>query len=392
MLQDLKMQRDNYGLRTHFPRSEHIGFAEESSEEGLASTVAHFHKQVASKNLERDTAELRDTLRVFNSFRFNIPHIQSEIFKAIPQLITGVENAALYPQSESENAIGNQQFAAESRNIRKLRTAFQEFNAGLLKIQGILSKFLTGQVTPRTPAEVHPYIRVDSPASVSIVYEKVGILSGAMVNCSCVGEEMTKDDVEHHLRPGDKSFPPTISVSTTPARIYNICKIPRFQDKEKCYVYIIDPDILQALGVTCRSTPVLVDKLGIKKYSPRNQDGAQYVTASHHICHAFIPAEAIIMKIRLDAYYSFLEKTGIAKAETLLDTSYSKKPTVQDYFEFARTHNTTNPANSQVELGPAASGFLFSQEHVAGIGVESLVTEMSALNCRPSIRQTFGTT
>ncbi|KAH1350110.1 hypothetical protein KXX63_004136 [Aspergillus fumigatus] len=98
------------------------------------------------------------------------------------------------------------------------------------------------------------------------------------------------------------------------------------------------------------------------------------------------------MKIRLDAYYSFLEKTGIAKAETLLDTSYSKKPTVQDYFEFARTHNTTNPANSQVELGPAASGFLFSQEHVAGIGVESLVTEMSALNCRPSIRQTFGTT
>lgn len=210
------MQRDNYGMRTHFPRSEHIGFAEESSEEGLASTVAHFHKQVASKTLERDTAELRDTLRVFNSFRFNIPHIQSEIFKAIPQLITGVENAALYPQSESENAIGNQQFAAESRNIRKLRTAFQEFNAGLLKIQGILSKFLTGQVAPRTPADVHPYIRVDSPASVSIVYEKVGILSGAMVNCSCIGEEMTKDDVEHHLRPGgDKSFPPKYRDSMT---------------------------------------------------------------------------------------------------------------------------------------------------------------------------------
>ncbi|KAK9546960.1 hypothetical protein V6Z77_009185 [Aspergillus fumigatus] len=369
------MQRDNYGLRTHFPRSEHIGFAEESSEEGLASTVAHFHKQVASKILERDTAELRDALRIFNSFRFNIPHIQNEIFKAIPQLITGVENA----QSESENAIGNQHFAAESRNIRKLRTTFQDFNAGLLKIQGILSKFLTGQVTPRTPADVHPYIRVDSPASVSIVYEKVGILSGAMVNCSCIGEEMTKDDVEHHLRPGDKSFPPTISVSTNPARIYNICKIPRFHDKGKCYVYIIDPDILQALGVTCRSTPVLVDKLGIKKYSLSNQDGAQYVTASHHICHAFIPAEAIIMKIRLDAYYLFLEKTGIAKAETLLDTSYSKEPTVQDYFEFARTHNTTNPANSQVELGPAASGFLFSQEQAAGIGIEPLVAEMSAL-------------
>lgn len=68
-----------------------------------------------------------------------------------------------------------------------------------------------------------------------------------------------------------------------------------------------------------------------------------------------------------------------SKARILLDISCIKKPTVQDYLDFAENHNTAYPANSSVELGPAANGFLSSQEHVADIGVESLVAETSAL-------------
>lgn len=235
------MKRDKYGLRTHFPRSKYVGFPDESSEEYLGNRVASFRKQAASKSLERETSKLRDALRVFNSFRFNIPHIQCEVFKAIPLLVTGIVDAEPYSHGQSEHEVESQQLVAESRNISDLFKVFQGFNAELLKIQGILNKFVTAQVTPRSPTDVYPYGRLDSPASVSIFYEKVGFLSPAMVNCSCVEEEITRDDVEHHLRDGDRSFPALISVSTTPARIYNISKRPSFRDEGKCYVYIIDP-------------------------------------------------------------------------------------------------------------------------------------------------------
>lgn len=307
------MKRDNHGLRTHFPSSGYVGFPDESPEEYLGKRAASIRKQTTSRSLERETSELRDELRVFNSFRFSIPHIQCEIFKAIPRLVTETVDAGPRSHARSEHEVESQHLAAESRNIRDLLTVFQRFNAELLKSQGIMNKFITAQVTPRSPTDVYPYGRLDSPASVSIFYERVGFLSPAMMNCSRVGEEITKDDVEHHLRDGDRSFPALISVSTTPARIYNISKKPSFRDEGKCYVYIIDPYLLQTLGVTCHSTPDLVEELEIMRYSLSNQGGAQYVTPSHHICHGFIPAEAIIMKMRLGVYYLFLEKTGITK-------------------------------------------------------------------------------
>lgn len=73
-----------------------------------------------------------------------------------------------------------------------------------------------------------------------------------------------------------------------------------------------------------------------------------------------------------------------SKAGTLLDTSCIKKPTVQDYLDFAGNHNKTYATNVRVELGPAANGFLSSQEHVADIDVASLVTELSS-KCQFSI-------
>ncbi|KAJ5346920.1 uncharacterized protein N7506_000173 [Penicillium brevicompactum] len=83
--------------------------------------------------------------------------------------------------------------------------------------------------------------------------------------------------------------------------------------------------------------------------------------------------------MRLDVYYLFLEKTGITKDRTLLDTSCIKKPTVQDYLDFVGNHNKTYAANSGVVLGPAANGFLSSQGHFVDIDVASLATKMSTL-------------
>ncbi|PLB48215.1 hypothetical protein P170DRAFT_465641 [Aspergillus steynii IBT 23096] len=372
------MKRDKYGLRTHFPSSKYVGFADESSEEYLGKRATNFGNQARLNILKKETSKLRDTLRVFNSFRFNIPRIQGEILNAIPQLVAGPENAELSTHGQSEHDIEIQRLTAESRIIQNLITLLQEFNAGLSNIQGTLNKFLIDQGTSRPPIDVYPQIRLDSPASVSINYEKIGFLSPAMGNFSYTEKELTKEDVEHHLRDGDRSFPPTISVSTIPARIYNISKRPTFCDKGECYVYIIDPGLLQLLGITCRATSDLVEELGIEKYSLRNQDGAQYVTPSHHICHGFIPVEAIIMKMKLDVYYLLLEKTGITIAGSLLDTTCIQKLTVQDYLGFARKHNMACSETSRVELGPAANGFLSLQEHVADIGVESLVTKMSA--------------
>lgn len=139
--------------------------------------------------------------------------------------------------------------------------------------------------------------------------------------------------MEDHLRNGDRLFPPTTSVSTSPARIYNFSKWQSFLTREKCYVYIIDPELLQASGVACLSAPDLVNELGITTYSLSNKDGAQYVTLSHHICHPYIPIEAIIMSMRLDVFFLFLKKTGIigcmtSIAGTLLDTICTKKCSV----------------------------------------------------------------
>ncbi|RDH26899.1 hypothetical protein BDQ94DRAFT_185704 [Aspergillus welwitschiae] len=372
------MKRDKYGLRTHFPSPKYVGFAEESSEEYSKKRAANFNIQARSEILKKETSKLRDTLRVFNSFRFNIPRIQGEILNVIPLLVAGPENAELYTHGQSEHDIEIQKLTAESRIIQDLFTLLQGFNAKLSKIQGTLNDFATAQGTSRSPIGVYPQIRLDSPDSVSTNYEEIGFLSPAMVNFSYTEKELTKEDIEHHLRDGDRSFPPTISVSTSPARIYKISKRPTFSDRRECYVYIIDPDLLQLLGITCRSTSDLVEELGIEKYSLRNQDGAQYVTPSHYVCHGFIPHEAIIMKMELGVYYLLLEKTGITIAGSLQDTSCTQKLTVQDYLNFARNHNKAYPATSRVELGPAAKGFISSQEHVADIGVDSLVTEMSA--------------
>ncbi|GAT21860.1 hypothetical protein RIB2604_01200080 [Aspergillus luchuensis] len=232
--------RDKYGLRTHFPSPKYVGFAEESSEEYSKKRAANFNIQARSEILKKETSKLRDTLRVFNSFRFNIPRIQGEIWNVIPLLVAGPENAELYTHGQSEHDIEIQKLTAESRIIQDLFTLLQGFNAKLSKIQGTLNDFATAQGTSRSPIGVYPQIRLDSPDSVSTNYEEIGFLSPAM------------------------------------------------------------------------------------------------------------------------------------------DTSCTQKLTVQDYLNFARNHNKAYPATSRVELGPAAKGFISSQEHVADIGVESLVTEMSA--------------
>ena len=375
-LNTTEMKRDNHGLRTYFPSLEYIRYPNDSPEEYSGKRVTSFRKQTMSKNLKKETSKLKDILHVFNSFRFNIPHIQCEIFKAMPQLVTGTADAGPDSHVQSEHKVQVQDLAAKSKIIQDLLTVFERFNAELLKSQEMMNKFITAQVTPKSPTDVYPYCRLDSPASASIFYKRVGFLSPAMANCSCIREEITKDNVEHHLKDRDKSFPALISISTTPARIYNISKKSSFHDKRKCYVYIIDPDVLQTLSVTCHSTPDLVKQLGLKRYSLSNQGGAQYITPSHHIYHALIPAEAIIMKLQLDVYYLFLEKTGItkgmssdhlfrwyymltsSKARTLLDTSCIKKPTVQDYLDFTGNHNKTCVTDSIVEMGPIANSFL----------------------------------
>ncbi|GFF57077.1 hypothetical protein IFM51744_09084 [Aspergillus udagawae] len=376
------MKRDNYGLRSPFPRFQHIGFADDSRDENGAKKAAH-RKQDILQSLKSETSEFRDELRTFNFFRYSLPRLQGAVFKILPELVRRTEYAESRPRNQARYEDEILRLDSELQNTLQLREIIRDLNAEMCKLQGALNKFVVGQIPPRSAADVFPLIKVISPDSASIWYDNVGILSPAVVNCSPFEEEMTKDNVEHHLQPGDKSFPPTTSVSTSPGRIYNISKSWSFCVRENCYVYIIDPALLQASGVACRCTPDLVKELGITTYSLSNQDGVHYVTPSHHICHPYIPAEAIIMSMRLDVFFLFLEDTGIigsttSKARTLLDTSCTEKCSVQDYLDFAESHNHAS-ASSMVKLGPVANAFLSYREPVSDDSVECLVTETSAI-------------
>ncbi|GFG17804.1 hypothetical protein IFM61392_10229 [Aspergillus lentulus] len=378
------MERDNYGLRTHFPHSQYIGFADDSREEDWVKKAAHRRRQNIIQDLESETSEFRDELRILNFFRHSLPCLQSVVLKVLPDLHRRTEYSESCPRDQARYGDEILRLDSELQSTLQLREIFRDLNAEMRKLQGALNKVVVGQSPPRSAADVFPLIKAMSPNSASIFYDNVGILSPAVVNRSPVEEEMTKDNVKHHLEPGDKSFPPTTSVSTSPARIYNIIsKSWSFLEREKCYVYIIDPVLLQASGVACRSTPDLVKELGITTYSLSNPAGAHYVTPSHHICHRYIPAEAIIMTMRLDIFFLFLERTGIiggttSEARTLLDTSCTEKSSVQDYLDFSESHNQAS-ASSMVELGPAANAFLSYRGPVSDDSVECLVPATSAL-------------
>jgi hypothetical protein len=87
--------------------------------------------------------------------------------------------------------------------------------------------------------------------------------------------------------------------------------------------------------------------------------------------------------MRLDVFFLFLEKTGIigcttSKAGTLLDTFCTEKRSVQDYLDFAESHNHAS-ASCTVKLGPTANAFSSSRKNISDDSVESLATETSAL-------------
>jgi hypothetical protein len=107
------MKRDNYGLRTHFPRLQHVALVGDSPED-RDKQAAHTRKKVnILQALEEETSELRDELRTFNFFRFSLPRLQGVALKILPELVRGTENTESCPRSQEIDEDEIQQLGSE---------------------------------------------------------------------------------------------------------------------------------------------------------------------------------------------------------------------------------------------------------------------------------------
>lgn len=166
----------------------------------------------------------------------------------------------------------------------------------------------SGDVVKQDPPQI--FYRLHNNSKQTSYDEELGILCPGWRKYSSADSPMNKDQVIKHLARDDKSFPPFISVSDSPARIINLSKYVDLKDSNP-RVLVINASKLQKVGSWCRRSTHVVEDLGIAKYHWNCRDGVQYVTDSHWLIHRWVPQECIETEMEFEDFRSLCERIGI---------------------------------------------------------------------------------
>lgn len=192
--------------------------------------------------------------------------------------------------------------------------------------------------------------------------------------------------IQQHLRDNDRSSPPFISVSDSPARIYNIITADRERTAESTSIIVISRMRFSGLGVWFEKTTDLIDDYRIPKWSRQYPDGCQYVTDSHWLIHRWLPQACIVLEMDLNQFALFCKDSGaiteLEDADTHAIPQYSRsgrynyeairnfdrRPLLKEILEFkaklsageegAQPKDETRLVNAEVEVLTTALGNL----------------------------------
>lgn len=301
--------RDYYGLRTTTARRRYDG----SHEEGKRR--AHQLNTLLSKTEQlRDAMDLNHFVSVsLESMSRRLSGEDQSVPAAIPSL-AGLQ----HPVQDQNHPINIEKELVE---VERRLTEINPQNEFLLLLLRRINYIALGlNITKLTPGtndgdddSEEPFYRyhrmqIHKKPSASLWIQDLGIVCPGWRKHGSADSEVTKTHVQQHFTKGDTSYPPFISVSDDPARIYTIRE---FDTADPVRIFIISPSKLRKMGIKHQMSTDQVREVGLDTYSKEHRNGVHYATESQWLVHRWIPKECIVGGLSIRQFQAFCTKKGI---------------------------------------------------------------------------------